>query len=142
MDVAILVAIISLFSSIIVAIVVHFLNKKKEMENYWKERKLQHYKELLTAISDLAIDDKDKTEANVRFAEASNTICLVADQNVISALMAFHDYAKSLSREGGIDKHDMLLKDLLLEIRRDIGVSKKDDKETFSYHLVGARPRT
>lgn len=98
-------------------------------------------KVLLSALSDLAVDGIDKDVANKRFALAANTIALVAPQYVISALMNFHDEVKYSNPNKSIERHDKLLKELLLAIRRDISLSKRDDKDSFNFHLIGSAPR-
>jgi len=94
MDSSILVAIITVSGSIIVAAVTFYLTKKHQLDVEWQHEKLNHYKVLLSALSDLAVDGIDKDDANKRFALAANTIALVAPQYVISALMNFHDEVK------------------------------------------------
>ncbi|NLF42524.1 MAG: hypothetical protein GX587_07505 [Bacteroidales bacterium] len=129
----------AIFIPAVVAVITLYLTKKYEIESEWRKQKLNHYKVLLSSISDLAIDDTDKDEANLKFALATNTIALVAPQQVITALMAFHDYTQMSNPNQTIEKHDELLIKLLLEIRRDLGVSKKDNPSSFTYHLVGSR---
>ena len=72
MDAKIIVAIIAGSVSIIVAAFSFFLTKNAERRDALQQRKLEHYKELLLAISDLAVDGVDKEEANQRFARAAN----------------------------------------------------------------------
>jgi hypothetical protein len=91
-------------------------------------------------MSDLAVDGTDKEEANKRFALAVNTICLVAPQYVIKALTAFHDEVKFSNPNRSVEQHDQLLRDLMLAIRRDIGLSGKDNQSTFGFHLIGSKP--
>ena len=141
MDSSILVAIITVSGSIIVAAITFYLAKKHQLDVEWQHEKLNHYKVLLSALSDLAIDGIDKDEANKRFALAANTIALVAPQYVISALMNFHDGVKYSNPDKSIESHDKLLKELLLAIRRDIGLSAKDDKDSFNFHLIGSAPK-
>ena len=76
----------------------------------------------------------------MNFALATNTIALVAPQYVITALMAFHDEVKFSNPNKSPEKHDKLLIELLLAIRKDIGLSMKDDKDTFTFHLIGSAP--
>lgn len=95
----------------------------------------------LSSLSDLATDGTDKDEANRKFALASNTVALVAPQNVISALMEFHDEVKFSNPNKSANKHDELLVKLLLQIRKDIGVSGRDDNKTFNFHLIGSAPK-
>ncbi len=141
MDTSVQVAIISASASIIVAAVSFVLNKRAERRDALQQRKLSHYKELLSAISDLAIDGVDKEEANIRFANAVNTIALVAPQNVITALMAFHDEVKFSNPDRSSEGHDKKLNDLLLSIRKSLELPFKDDPDTFKFHLVGAAPK-
>ncbi len=92
-------------------------------------------------MSDVAVDGKDKKEANERFSLASNTICLVAPQYVVTALMKFHDEIKYSNPNKSLERHDVLLKELVLAIRKDIGLSRSDNKDTFLFHLVRSTPK-
>lgn len=102
---------------------------------------MNHYKVLLSSLSDLACDGTDKNEANMKFALASNTISLVASQDIIGTLMEFHNFVKHSNLDKNVDKHDELLIKLLIAIRKDIGVSKKDNIDSFNYHLIGSAPK-
>jgi hypothetical protein len=117
------------------AVFVFYLTKRHQIKSEWQQQKLNHYKVLLSSLSDLAINNSDD-EAKRKFALASNTIALVAPQSVIASLMAFHNYLKPSKNDKSIKEHDRLLKIILLEIRKDIGLSKKDDIKTFEFHLV------
>jgi hypothetical protein len=137
---SVLVAIITVSGSIIVAAITFYLTKRYQLKVEWQREKLNHYKALLSALSDLAVDGIDKNDANQRFALAANTIALVAPQYVITALMNFHDEVKYSNPNRTVDKHDRLLIDLLLAIRQDIGLSTEDDKKSFNFHLIGKAP--
>jgi hypothetical protein len=141
MDTSILVATITTSGSIIVAALSFYLTKKHQIKTEWQKDKIAHYKLLLSALSDLATDGKDKEDANVRFALASNTIALVAPQSVITALMKFHNEVKFSNPNKTQEKHDTLLKKLLLEIRKDIDLTDKDNESSFIFHLIGSAPR-
>lgn len=136
----IMVAVISVSGSIIIAAFSYFLTKQQQRENDWRNLKLDHYKNLLMSISDLAVDNED-VEAHYRFAQAMNTIALVAPQDVIEAMLEFHDGVKQSNENRSQILHDKLLATLLLTIRRDLKLSPKDKRNTFYYHLVGAPPR-
>ena len=88
------VAIITAVGGIVIAALTFYLTKSNELKVEWQHEKLNHYKVLLSALSDLATDGTDKDEANMKFALAANTIALVAPQYVIDALMEFHDEVK------------------------------------------------
>lgn len=141
MDASITTAIITSSSAIIVAALTFYLTKRHEREAEWQQKKLDHYKQLLSAISDLAIDGKDGDAAAVQFASTANTIALVAPQSVITALMNFHDEVKYTNANRSLDNHDRLLIELILAIRKDVDLTSKDNKKTFNFHLIGSAPK-
>lgn len=140
MNDAVFVAIISAAASVVVAALTFYLTKRHELAVQLRSEKLNHYKVLFSALSDLAVDGTDKDAANVRFALAVNTIALAAPQEVIVALMAFNDEVKFSNSTRSPEAHDRLLKELLLAVRRDIGLAKGDDVSSFSFHLIGRAP--
>lgn len=137
---SIIVAIITAAGSVLVAALTFYLTKRHELRVAWQQQKLNHYKVLLAALSDLAVDGTDKRDANMRFCLAVNTIALAAPQYVIDARMQFHDEVKYSNLDESPKKHDVLLKELLLAVRKDVGFSGKDDPETFHFHLIGSAP--
>lgn len=141
MSVNILVAIITASASVIVAALTFYLTKRHELSVQWQGEKLNHYKVLFSALSDLAVDGTDKDAANKRFCVAVNTISLVAPQYVIDALMAFHNEVKFSNPNKSSEQHDKLLNKLLLAVRRDIGLAKGDNNATFNFHLIGSAPK-
>ncbi|MHB8150346.1 MAG: hypothetical protein ACYDIB_09295 [Desulfobulbia bacterium] len=141
MNAAIVVAIITASASVVVAALTFYLTKRHELSVQWRSEKLNHYKVLFSALSDLAVDGTDKNDANKRFALAANTISLAAPQYVIDALMAFHDEVKFSNQNKSLERHDKLLKELLLAVRKDIGLAKGDNGATFNFHLIGSAPK-
>ncbi len=137
----IVVAIITSSGSLLVAAVTYYLTKKHELSVQWRNEKLNHYKMLFSSFSDLAVDGTDKDAANKNLALAVNTIGLVAPQYVINALMAFHNEVKFSNTDRSPDRHDKLLKELILAVRKDIGLAKGDDVPTFNFHLIGSAPK-
>ncbi len=140
MNTSIIVAVVSTGGSILVAAVTFYLTKRHQTKTEWQKEKVNHYKVLLSALSDLAVDGTNKDDANKRFALAVNTICLVAPQYVIHALMEFHNEVKYSNDSKKVDRHDEFLQKLMLAIRRDIGLSGKDDQRSFDFHLIGSKP--
>jgi hypothetical protein len=141
MNDTIVVAIITASASVVVAALTFYLTKRHELAVQWRGEKLNHYKVLFSALSDLAVDGTDKHDANKRFALATNTISLVAPQYVIDALMVFHDEIKWSNVSKSAERYDELLNKLLLAVRRDIGLAKGDDAGTFRFHLIGSAPQ-
>ena len=62
MNEAIVVAIIAASASIVVAALTFFLTKRYELYVQWRNEKMNHYKVLFSALSDLAVDGKDKRD--------------------------------------------------------------------------------
>lgn len=120
------------------AVITLYLTKRAERLDALHRREFEHYSELLESISELAIDGIDKKEANIRFAQAANTIALVAPQPVISALMEFHEEVRVSNKARSLKGHDEKLRALLLEIRKSLGLSSTDIPETFRFHLIGS----
>ena len=142
MNATIIVAVVSASATIFAAALTFYLTKSNELAVQLRNEKLNHYKVLFAALSDLAVDGTNKNDANMRFALAVNTIGLAAPQYVINALMAFHDEVKFSNSQKSQERHDKLLNDLVLAIRKDIGLAKGDDIGTFKFHLIGSRPDT
>jgi len=140
MNEGIIVAAITASATILGAAVTYLLTKRHELAVQWQNEKLNHYKVLLSSLSDLAVDGTDKDDANMRFALAANTIALVAPQDVITALMAYHEEVKFSNQNRSPARHDELLRVLLLAIRKDIGRTRGDDIRSFNFHLIGAAP--
>jgi hypothetical protein len=140
MNDAVIVAIITAAASVVVAALTFYLTKRHELVVQLRNEKLNHYRVLFSALSDLAIDGTDKEAANMKFALAVNTIALAAPQEVIQALMEFHDEVKFSNPNRSAENHDRLLKKLILSVRRDIGLAKNDDETSFTFHLIGAAP--
>jgi len=138
-DTNIVIAVIGVVGSAIVASLSYFFTKRQQREAEWRESKLNHYKVLLSAISDLA-GDNPGVEAHQRFALAFNTIGLVAPQPVIDALMVFHDEIKASNPNRTVERHDQLLTRLIVAIRADLDVRPSDDPTSFRFHLVGSPP--
>lgn len=141
MDSTIIIAGITGSVSIITASLTYYFAKKLQLEKEWREAKITHYKALLTAMSGLATDGIDKSKANQDFALAVNTVALIAPQYVVTALMDFHNEIKYSNPSQTQAKHDRLLIRLLLLIRKDIGISVKDDPQSFNFHMIGRAPK-
>jgi hypothetical protein len=141
MDYQIIVSIITAGTAITVAVASFFLNENAKRKTEWRQKKFGHYQKLLLAISDLANAGKHKSKADQDFWTSSNTVVLIASQQVINALMLLHDEIKVSNKDNfSLERHDRLLQDLVLAIREDIGLSKKDDPESFNFHLIGSNP--
>lgn len=139
MDTSVLVSIITATSSLLLASLTYFFTRRQQIIADWRQEKVHHYTNLLGSLSDLAVDGTDKDDANSRFARYVNTICLVAPTNVIEAVMAFHNEVKFSNPDKSVERHDKLLSELMVAIREDIGLSRKQSKTGLQFHLIGAK---
>jgi hypothetical protein len=136
MNAEITVALVTASASILAAAITFFLTKSKERSVELQQRKQSQYKELLSAVSDLADGGVTLEQAQRRFAAAVNTIVLVAPQPVIAAVMAY--YRELLSQTTNRPRRVELLKRLILEIRKSLELPFDDDPNTFDFELVAA----
>lgn len=127
MDNSIIVALITILGTVIV----FALSKYHEIATEWKKEKLNHYKVLLSSLSDVA-----GGKANENFALAFNTVALVAPQAVIDALI------QSQMEPKNAEESEKLFNKLILEIRKDIGLSKRDNPKTFNFYFIGKKTKS
>jgi hypothetical protein len=53
--------------------------------------------------------------------------------------MLLHNEIKQSNEKRNWDLEVKLINDLMIEIRKDIGLTKKDDVQKFDFHLIGKR---
>lgn len=122
------------------AYLTYWFTKIREREAEWRKHKLEHYKELLHAISETA-QTGDQRDVQTRYARATNVIGLVASPEVISAMQRH--------RDSGLDRvpwttedqneHDAALMELVLAMRQDLGVAGREGPDSFHYKLWSVR---
>lgn len=138
MDTTVQVALISAAASVIVAALAHVWTRYQHRADELRERKLSHYHELLSSISDLADRGQDQASARRRFANAASTVVLVAPPEVVSAVMDFHqETCASNSRHRTQERHDKLLKSLILRMRRSLDLPFARNELDIDFHLIG-----
>src|SRR6266542_2450178 len=131
-DSGVLVAVLGLVGSAVTAAMSYVFTKRQQLEAQWRESKRTHYQHLVSAISDVAVENRN-VEAWRRFASVVNTIALVAPQSVVQAVLAWNDRGPNAT----VEQHDELLTRVMLTIRADLGITPKDDAGTFRYYLIG-----
>jgi len=130
METAIATALIAFLGSLMVAVLTYWFTKQREREAEWRKEKLAHYKAFIESFSGI-IEGDSSPEGHKSFARATNNLLLFAPQSVIAALNEFRHEIRVSNMNRTQQEHDHLLAALLLEIRRDIGVSPADDPSTF-----------
>lgn len=72
--------------------------------------------------------------------EAQNQLLLIGSADVVSCVLKFHDYAKLSNveeRKKSLDKHDILLTDIMKAMRKDLYRDKNINKGYPVIHLSG-----
>jgi hypothetical protein len=133
MDTTIVVASISASVSVVSVTLGYFFTKSAEREAEWRRQKLEHYRELMIALSGIVKEDST-ADAQRRFAMACNVIGLVASQEAISNLYQYRKIIAGWDIKAP-DEHDDVLRKLILAIRRDLKITPGDEAETFAYSL-------
>ena len=142
MDRTVLIALISaaaaLIGGVVVAMANYYLSIRREHEADWRKLKFERYQEYVVSLSGV-VQGRETREAKLRYADAVNSLSLVAPESVLSALHKFQDEISYVNTNRSQGEHDRLLNILFREMRADIRPkSVKDD--TISFHLLAAPP--
>ena len=139
MDSSVQVAVIGGAVSVIIAMFSFTFTNWQKRRDEVHERKFAYYKEFMEALSGLAINPKDETVAK-RFANACNTIVLIAPQSVITVLTAFQNELKQSTQDFSKERQNILVNSLLLELRYSLGIRGDNPKQfSFSFLSVGGK---
>jgi hypothetical protein len=104
----------------------YFLTSRREHEADWRKLKLDRYTEYVTALSAVVQQSGVTADLQASYANAVNSISLVAPASVLTRLYAFQE---RLSSETAT-RTEELLNELLQAIRRDIDPSRHSRKMT------------
>lgn len=130
-----LISIISASTAIVVAAITYWSTKHREREAEWRKEKLGHYKEYFAALAS-NVGSHSTNESSKRYAIAFNTVGLFASQEVIKCLHNYQDLTQFPAGQVSRDKHDKLLTELVLAIRKDLKLKPKDDVTSFKYFVI------
>jgi hypothetical protein len=85
---AILAALASGVFALVGVIVTSVLAQRREHEANWRQTKIEHYQEYVTALSNI-VSGRSTPAAQERYADAVNALALVASSAVLDAVHAF-----------------------------------------------------
>jgi len=134
METGILVAIIAAMASLTGAALSFLFASRKEREADWRKIKFEHYREFMNSLSGIIGSDATP-DGNRRFAQACNTVQLVASKQVIESLHEFRDEIAGSNPHRSREKHDELLSRLIRGIRADLGMSTASNPADLSIRL-------
>lgn len=128
MTTSVLVATISAFAAIAVAVATYFFSRRRDREADWRKLKLDHYKEYVLALSGI-VSRRSTTAAQARYSDAVNLMSLVAPRAVLQALYAFQDEISEANDSRTQRGHDESLAILLRAMRRDVQPTPPSDAD-------------
>jgi hypothetical protein len=134
METGVVIAIISAVTSVLGAAVSFFFSMRKEREADWRKIKFEHYREFMAALSSIVGADATP-EGHLRYAQACNTVQLIASKQVIKALHNFRNETAVSNLNWSQERHDELLSVLIRNIRLDLGISPASNPADLSIRL-------
>lgn len=137
--IAFITAGVSGVTAIVAVVVTYVLTKKREHEADWRKLKFSQYQEFVLALSGV-VRERATPEGRRRYADAVNSMALVAPSKVLAALRAFQSEISHINNNRSDERHDRLLDILLREMREDIHPSRSAVDPSFSFHLLGLPP--
>ncbi|MDA8517764.1 hypothetical protein [Citrobacter sp. Igbk 16] len=127
---AIVTTVIASSTALVVAVVSYWFTIKCDREAELRKERLDHYKELVSSLSDI-LEGCNNFQGQKRFALACNNLNLVAPASVIKALQGFQDETKSNNPSRTLERYDELLSLLLIEMRRDLNISPSGESASM-----------
>lgn len=140
MEKGVLVALLSGAFAISIPALTYWLTKRREQESVWRELKLKHYQEFVVALSGV-VGGRTNSETRARYADAANTLSLVAPPSVLRALYKFQDEISLRGDARDPSRHDAKLTALMREMRADAqGRVAPIDEGTLTFRLIASGP--
>lgn len=140
METPIIVAVISAAAALLASALTFYLTKQKEREAEWRKQKLDHYKEFMAALNGIAAKEA-KIEDRIRFAEAANNLWLIGAPKLLVALRAYLLESAKPPNRRDYTEHDRTLTALIVEVRKDIGLSSSSPLPDFILWSTNPRDR-
>lgn len=119
-------------------IVTSELAQRREHESDWRQTKIEHYQEYVTALSNI-ISGRSTTVAQERYADAVNALALVASPNVLDAVHAFQKEISYRNTERSDARHDALLSAVMQAMRVDVQPKRFQDTHR-AFHFLAPPP--
>jgi len=114
-------------------IVTSALAQRREHEADWRQTKIEHYQEYVTALSNI-VSGRSTPAAQERYADAVNSLALVASPDVLDAVHAFQREISYRNTERSDARHDALLSAAMHAMRADVQPSRiKEPQREFSF---------
>jgi hypothetical protein len=113
----------------------YFFSRKNAHQADWRKLKLEQYTEYLLALSRIVRRDSDM-EAQRRYADAANSLTLVAPSKILADLYAFQDELGEANQNHDPLKANSLLNLLMRDMREDCHPRAPEDKDGFQFRML------
>ena len=120
----------TLFIWVIWVLLTYYFQKSREQEMQWRKQRLKAYIDLIEWINCILWKDWASEDNRRKYNNSFNTMYLLASPSVLSALKNYNDLIHIKDRnENFMQIHNEKLKGLIVEIRKDIKIEWKLNKE-------------
>jgi hypothetical protein len=137
MNPTLLVGIISAVTALTVAVAGYRLNRRRDRDLDWRKLRLEHYSAYLSALSGIT-GRRSTPEAQAQYADAFNSLVLVAPAPVLEALYAFHEEQRTNNPARTPQGYERCHNALIRELRRDIHPNLRESQLRF--FMIDAAP--
>ena len=132
-------ATVSAISAILAVVFTSALSRRREHEADWRKMKADQYQEFILALSGV-VRGRETLEAHLRYADAVNSMNIVASAQVIDALTAFQRETCYINESRSDERHDKLLEVLIQSMRNDIRPKWLSKDRALSFRLLALPP--
>lgn len=130
---------VSAAAALTVSIVTSVLARRRDHESEWRKLKFSQYQQFYMALSGI-VRERANAEAHGRYADAVNSLYLVAPIEVLNRLAAFQKEISLINSDRSDERHDKLLAELTKAMRRDINLSLVRGASPFPFRLQSIPP--
>lgn len=130
---------VSAVTALATVLITSALARRREHEADWRKLKLAQYQEYVAALSSV-VQGRVTPEAQRRYADAVNSMALVASVPVLEALRRFQAEISYMNQSRSEAVHDRLLDELFRAMRADVQPPSNRDNPSTPFRLLGLPP--
>jgi hypothetical protein len=132
-------AVISVVTGVIVAVVTAFLTylltKRREHEADWRKLKFGQYQEFVLALSEVTQGGRPTSMSLIRYANAINSMSLVAPIEVLRAIREFQDAVSIDNKIRPDGRLQELISLVFKALRKDVQPGRHHDASDYKFTL-------
>jgi hypothetical protein len=137
---ALVPSLLGIIGSLLAVAATYWLSRSRDREAEWRKEKLAYYKAFVECLSGI-VEGDETPEGHRGYARATNNLLLLSPQQVLSALHAYRTATAVGNFTDTRETQQQRLNELLLAIRRDVGVQPPDVPSAFEAILWAAGPQ-